>query len=130
MHHISAIASAGRHVSKLAFLGAISTVVAAAGTTWLVTGSSDPYAWIADYKHALQCAVADPALNTKCFTVAAVPAVAVVQAPERSAPDHTPPSAEPPATALPSGPQAPEIAPAPAPAAYEPEDGGSDESDS
>lgn len=119
-------------MSKVTFLGALSTVVAAAGTTWLITGSSDPNVWIADYKHALQCAVADPALSTTCYTVAAVPAVAV-QAPERSAPEQSPPSAEPPAPVATNVPpdDPPATAPHTAPAAaYEADDGWSNESDS
>lgn len=130
MHHLSAVASAARNVAKVALLGSLSTVVAAGATTWLITGSSDPNVWIADYRHALQCAVPDPALRADCYVVAAVTAVAV-HAPERSAaPEPSPPSAEPPAPVPPAN--LPTTAPSVAPpaASYESDDGEGDASDS
>lgn len=130
MHQITAFASGLRHMSKVAFLGGLSTVVAAAGTTWLITGSGDPAVWIANYRHALQCAVADPALSTSCYSVAAVPAVGL-QAPERSAPRQSPASAEPPSDNAPAGPPPQASAtPQTAPPAYESDDSTDDGSDS
>jgi hypothetical protein len=81
MRHLTDLMPSVSRLLKVSAFGAISTVVAGSATMWLITGSTNPDAWLAAYDHARRCAVADAALSSQCTATVAQPAVNVGQSP-------------------------------------------------
>jgi hypothetical protein len=57
MHLISDLKPALARLTKLSTLAVASTALAATATTWLITGSVNPWRWLADYEQSRQPAV-------------------------------------------------------------------------
>src|SRR5579872_6513023 len=91
MHLITDLKPALARLTKLSTLAVASTALAAAATTWLITGTLNPAQWLAAYEHSRQPAVVHLQQNHE---PAAVRAAASPAAPDT----ETPPPSAPPAS--------------------------------
>ena len=119
------IASAFR-LSRVLGLGALSSVLAGAATLTLITGSANPWSWLAAYQHVQECAHATATVDPNCVAAHVAPAADVNPAQASPAPPAEPTSEPPAPTAPPAAAPNPPTTRTAAPA-YESDDTTSDD---